>query len=142
MKNNTEAFASGCDLWVLIDDANTHWWKEINFHSAFLLSSMQKHKTEGFTRSVSNETENILNETEFPKFDFKSDSKILFIGTENHFLNRWIAVIQNKTDIELPEFQKNLKTLKPNNIRFFFDIALPTGLKSSFPQFQIISDSH
>jgi hypothetical protein len=142
MKSNLEAFSAGCDLWVLIDDSNSHWWKEINFQSAFLLSSLQKHKTESFTRSVSNETENILKETEFPQYNFKSNSKLLFIATQNHFQNRWIALIQNATDITQPEFQENIQTLKPNNIRFFFNPNLSPGLKSSFPQLEIISDSH
>jgi hypothetical protein len=142
MKNNTAAFASGCDLWILIDDPNSIWWKEINFSTAFLLSSLAVHKLNSFTNATSNEAEFILKQTEFPKYDFKSKSKILFINTENHFLNRWLCLIEKKEDLQSTDFLNNIKNLRCQNIRFFFETELSTSLKASFPAAEFISDSH
>ena len=142
MKNNTAAFAPGCDLWVLIDDPDSNWWQEINFGSAFLLSSLSVHKLNSFTNATSNEAEFILKETEFPRYDFKSNSKILFINSENHFLNRWLCLVEKKEDIESADFLNNVKNLKCRNIRFFFQTELSPSLKASFPAAEFISDSH
>ena len=142
MKNKTDAFTSGCDLWVLIDNPNSHWWKEINFNTAFLLSALAAHKLNSFTNATSNEAEFILKQTEFPKYDFKFKSKILFINSENHFLNRWLCLIEKKEDLESTDFLNNVKSLKCQNIRFFFQTELSPSLKASFPAAEFISDSH
>ena len=140
MKSNTP-FSAGCDLWILLNQPDSYWWKEIDFQSAFLLSNLNKHTENPFTRSISSEVENILKETDFPKSNFKSESKLIFIATQNHFLNRWICLIDNVTDIQSDEFANNLKNLKCNNIRFFCKLSLTASLKSSFPNAEFISDS-
>jgi hypothetical protein len=139
--NNSTYLSSGCDLWVLINDSQSYWWNEINFHSSFLLSTLKKHESTSFTRSVSNETDAILLKTEFPKLDFKSKSKLTFIASQNHFSNRWICLMENISEVHSDEFINNVKNLKCKNIRFFFETDLPAGLKTSFPNAEFISDS-
>ncbi len=142
MKNNSTALGPGCDLWVILDQPNSYWWQELNFRSAFLLSALTKNKAHSFTRSVSNETEHILNETHFPKFNFKSNSELIFLATANHFLNRWVCLLEKPEDVESDDFVKNIKSLGCNNIRFFFQKNLSPGLKASFPNCEFVSDSH
>ncbi len=139
MKNNS-ALAAGSDLWVLVDD-ESGWWKKINFHTGFLLSALKKHQTNSFTRSVSNETDAILAQTEFPKINFKSISKLTYVASQNHFQNRWICLLENVDDIHTDEFMNNACGLQCNNIRFFFQSELSPGLKASFPNAEFISDS-
>jgi len=141
MKNNL-AFKSGCDLWVVINNPESYWWKEIDFKSAFLFSSLKKHSEGSFTQASSAQVEAVLKETEFPKFNFKSGSKLTFVGTQNHFLNRWICLIENPSDIDSEDFIKSTQGLGFQNIRFFFEIKLSARFKARFPNAEFISDSH
>lgn len=142
LDSKANALSSGYDLWVVIDSPDSYWWKELNFRSSFLLSSLTQRKAHAFTRSVSNETEHILKETHFPALNFKSDSKTIFIATENHFFNRWLCILENANDLKSEDFLKNVRNLKCNNLRIFFSTEIPPSLRASFPNIQIISDSH
>lgn len=135
-------FAAGCDMWILVNDPESFWWKQINFFTGFLLSSLNQKIKKGFTHSISQETENILNQTDLPHFNFKSESRIVYVCVENHFQTRWLCLLPTAQDISSDELLGNLKNLKCNNLRLFTMADIPASLKASFPDLQIVSDSH
>jgi hypothetical protein len=135
-------FSAGCDMWILVNNPDSFWWKQINFFTGFLLSSLNQKIKNGFTNSISQETENILNLTDLPHFNFKSDSRIVYVCVENHFQTRWLCLLPSAQDLGSDELLRNLKNLKCNNFRLFSSIDVPTSLKASFPDLQIVSDSH
>ncbi len=135
-------FSAGCDMWILVNDPESFWWKQINFFTGFLLSSLNQKIKKGFTNSISQETENILKLTDLPRFNFKSDSRTVYICVENHFHTRWLCLLPSAKDIGSDELLSNLKNLKCNNLRLFSMSDVPASLKASFPDLQIVSDSH
>lgn len=141
-KKHSEAFSAGCDLWIVVNNQDSIWWQKINFNAGFLLSSIKESQKNSFTQPVPNETLNILTKTNFPTHDYKSSSNIVFIGTENHFLNRWICLIENATDLESKDFLSNLKNLQVQRIRCFFEASASPSLKASFAAIEFVSDSH
>ena len=93
-------------------------------------------------KMISQETENILKLTDLTRFNFKSDSRTVYICVENHFHTRWLCLLPSAKDIGSDELLSNLKNLKCNNLRLFSMSDVPASLKASFPDLQIVSDSH
>ncbi len=134
-------FSAGCDMWILINNPDSFWWKQINFSTGFLLSSLNQKIKTSFTHSTSQETENILSNTGLPRFDFKIKSEIIYINVQNHFLTKWLCLLNSPQDLQSADFKKNLQGLKCKNLRFFMNTDIPASLSASFPDLQIVSDS-
>ena len=105
-------FSAGCDMWILINDPESYWWKQINFFSGFLLSSLNQKLKSRFTNSISQEAENILSQTNLPRLDYKIESNIVYLCVQNHFQTRWICLVSSAQDLGTDELLKNLKNLK------------------------------
>ena len=141
-QKQSEALSAGCDLWIVLNNPDSLWWQKINFNSGFLFSTLTESQKNSFTQPVPIENINILNKTNFPAFNYKSNSKVVFIGTENHFLNRWICLIESVSDLESKDFLSNLKNLQVKRIRCFFDASDSPSLKASFATTEFVSGSH
>ena len=138
--NNTypiEAFSPGYNAWLVSQNPNSKWWKEINFQTGFLLSRLLHDKKT--PRPL--ELQKIIDETQMPVSNFQIESNVVFIGTQNHFPNHWLCVIDESTKWSEEHLIENLKRLKCSSVRVFAPLKVTPSLKSSFPNIDFVSDS-
>ena len=123
--NTTEAtaFSDGASLWIIKNDPSLFWWKKLDVNSRYLLSqSLLNQKKQTLTQ-----LQNIITATNLnlPKSNY--DQNQLLLGSEDHFLNKWILLWNNLSESELVELVERVATqLKAQSIRFFLDAkAIP-----------------
>lgn len=134
-----DAFCAGADLWVVQSNQNK-WWQELDFKSGFLLSSSLLFQKNNDISKVTG----IVERTELVPLDFNVSTENLLLGTENHFFNKWILVL-NTDDLEssLVEIAHISKKLNAKGLRFF---AFPkndildttTRLSASLPEISFV----
>ena len=115
--NSTEALKPGAELWVVKNDSQSKWWQELDFRSGFLLSKCLFHHR----RPVATKVNEILEVTEFPKFQFIDNSNNLLVGSSDHFANKWILLWQDdpaETEATIHEISQSLKF---KSVRLFSD---------------------
>jgi hypothetical protein len=114
----TEAFTSGAELWIIKNDPALPWWSKIDFSSSYLLS-------ENFFRPEKTVSEQLLSILEATKFDthVASNSKnFILLGTQDHFLNKWILVWNQLSEPQVVDCIVELsEKLKFSSVRFFSD---------------------
>jgi len=129
----------GRDIWVLLNQPH-FWWDEIDFRTGYQLSSLQKKFKTGFTKSKSSQVEKIAHDIQFPVPHIQIESPFLFVQASNNLKTRWLCLVQSVSDLNHPSFEKNLNSLNCRKIRFFSPLEIPTGLKTSFPDTEFISE--
>lgn len=123
----SNAFCEGAHLWIIKNDPSLFWWKKIDLNSKYLLSeSLLKQK-----KQTTTELQNIIAATniKFSKNIYPQNH--LLLGSEDHFLNKWILLWNDLADIELIELVERVTLqLKTPSIRFFSDSQVLPELKS------------
>ncbi len=140
------SLAIGADIWILENNSAAYWWKKIDFQSGFFLSKLGSQRQTGFVNSESLQTQKIVKQTEFPQSCFKTSTSPIFIGTENHFFNKWICLVENLDELKKSEVIDQFTNLNCLNLRLFIEnekktnsIELLSSLKARFSSVEIIS---
>lgn len=123
----SNAFCEGASLWIIKNDPTLFWWKKMDLHAKYLLSeSLLKNK-----RPPPVELQNILHATNLKLSKLKYSHDALLLGTEDHFLNKWILLWDNLADDVLVDFIETASLqLRAPSIRLFSDIKILPQLKS------------
>jgi hypothetical protein len=125
--SEADAFTDGAQLWVIKNDPALFWWKKLDVHSKYLLS-------ENFfkiAKSTASELQTIINATNL-KMPLSSNSfDHLLVGSEDHFLNKWILLWNELSENELIELISKTSTqLKSNSIRLFSNSEIVAALQT------------
>ena len=113
-----EAFNEGADLWVISNDPQLLWWEKLDFQSRHLLTKNYLHeKTIPPAELIDIVKATSLNQLE--KLNLKN---YVLLGTEDHFLNKWVLVYAKMPPTELAETIEDLsRKLNFTAVRFFSD---------------------
>jgi len=127
-----------CKIWVLVDNPESYWWKEIDFHSGFLLSEIRNHKKQ----SRPAELQQIVDLTKWPAKESQHNYHHTIISCKNHFNADWIFLIH-----DLKSFKQNelVKFIEDNNIkalRCFGPFEPETSLKSRLDHCDLVSETN
>lgn len=123
----TNAFCEGANLWIIKNDPTLYWWKKIDLHSKYLLSESFLKKN----RPPVAELQNILDATNIKLAKLKYTKDHLLLGTEDHFLNKWVLLWDNLTENELVDLiESSSVQLRITSIRLFSDSQILADLKS------------
>lgn len=111
----SEAFSSGSDLWVIPNNSNLNWWNELDFRSGYLFS-----KTVLFQKSSESvKLREVIQNTGIPKVNHPTETKSILLGTEDHFFNKWVYLIDEYAAENIQEILKVCQKLHCNSMRFF-----------------------
>ncbi len=116
-----QALDVGSDLWVIENNVNSIWWQKLDFYTQFLLTKTQLHKK----TECAPELLRIIEATNLPVKQQNYSDQFILIGTENHFLNKWVLLYQNVEPASLVhEIIKLSDSLKFSSLRIFTDIQV------------------
>lgn len=123
----SNAFCEGASLWIIKNDPTLFWWKKLDVHAKYLLSeSLLKNKSPTVIG-----LQNILDATNLKLSNLKYSPDALLLGTEDHFLNKWVLLWDNLTDDELVDLIETTSLqLRAPSIRLFSDAKILPQLKS------------
>lgn len=123
----SNAFREGANLWIIKNDPTLFWWKKIDLHAKYLLSeSLLKKK-----RQTVLGLQNILDATNLKLSKLKYSQDHLLLGTEDHFLNKWVLLWDSLSETELIDLIENSSLqLRATSIRLFSDAKILPALKS------------
>jgi hypothetical protein len=111
----SQALNAGADLWVIKNDPGLFWWGKLDFYSHFLLSQVQL-KPETFTPQA---LQKIIQETSFSTQSSVHIENHILLGSEAHFLNKWILVWSG-SEVELADVICDMvANLKVGSVRLF-----------------------
>ena len=114
--SETEAFLGGADLWVVKNDPSLRWWSKLDLASAYLLS-------ENFFRAEKEIPSQLIDILEAISLNPTPQSHLknfVLLGTEDHFLNKWLLVWNNLSDSQLNDSILELsEKMHFNSVRFF-----------------------
>ena len=139
------SLAAGAEIWI-VENRPSYWWKQIDFHSGFLLSRLAAKDKMGFVHAQSLQTQKIVKLTELPSLHFKESTSVTFIGSQNHFLNKWICLVYSLNELEKPKLYEQFINLGCKDLRVFTDDEKMdestepiAGLKARFSSVEVIS---
>lgn len=91
------AFSEGASLWIIRNNPSLIWWQKLDVNSHYLLSqSLTKGRT---------------------------SQNYLLLGSEDHFLNKWILLWNDLDETSLAKLIERVATqLRTASIRVFSDI--------------------
>ncbi len=123
----SNAFCEGASLWIIKNDPTLFWWKKMDLHAKYLLSeSLLKNKSPTVIG-----LQNILDATNLKLSKLKYSHDALLLGTEDHFLNKWVLLWDNLADAELVDLIETTSLqLHAPSIRLFSDVKILPKLKS------------
>ncbi len=126
------AFREGANLWIIKNNPSLIWWKKIDLSCGYLLSqNLLKQKT-----PKAPQLQNIIAATNLKLSDLKLSEKhqpqdYLLLGSEDHFLNKWILLCNDLSPAELLDLiEKVALNLQATSIRFFSDSSLVAELEA------------
>jgi hypothetical protein len=125
--SEADAFSEGAKLWIIKNDPKLRWWKKLDLHSKYLLSEnfLKKEK------STALELKTIINATNLKMSPSTMTQNHLLVGTEDHFLNKWILIWDKLSPNELIELiSKTSVQLKTDSIRLFSNSEIIAGLQA------------
>lgn len=120
-------FIDGADLWIIKNDPSLIWWKKIDLCSKYLLSqNLLKNK-----KQTAPQLENIIAMTNLKLSRNNCPTTYLLLGSEDHFLNKWILLWNELSPTEFVNLTEKIVTnLEVASIRFFSDSHLITELEA------------
>ena len=125
--SEADAFSEGAKLWIIKNDPKLGWWKKLDLHSKYLLSEnfLKKEK------STVLELKTIINATNLKMSPSTMTQNHLLVGTEDHFLNKWILIWDKLSPNELIQLiSKTSVQLKTDSIRLFSNSEIIAGLQA------------
>lgn len=125
--SEASAFSWGASLWIIKNDPSLIWWKKIDLNSKYLLSqSLTKQKRQTITQ-----LQNIITATNLKLSKNNQVQNHLLLGSEDHFLNRWILLWNDLDESELIDLiERAVTQLQAPSIRFFSDSKVIPKVKS------------
>ena len=111
----SKALSAGADLWIIKNDPALSWWSKLDFNSHYLLS-------QNFLKPEKNTPvalQNILQATSLDKMKKFSLENHILLGSEDHFLNKWILVWNGDDDTLADIICKAAEHLHAGSIRLF-----------------------
>jgi hypothetical protein len=131
--SEANAFSEGSPLWIIENDSSLVWWKKIDLGSKYLLS-------QNLLRPDlrANIRPNKLNSIPF----ININSNHLLLGSEDHFLSKWILLWKDLDQTELIDLIENTYlSLHVTAIRFFSESKIISKLETR-PSASLISMSY
>ncbi len=123
----SNAFCEGASLWIIKNDPTLFWWKKLDIHSKYLLSESLLKKR----RQTGAELQTILDATNLKLSKLKYSPDALLVGTEDHFLNKWVLLWDNLAENELLALIESVSLqLRTTSLRLFSDSKILPELKS------------
>ena len=123
----SNAFCEGASLWIIKNDPSLFWWKKLDIHSKYLLSESLLKKR----RQTGAELQTILDATNLKLSKLKYSPDALLVGTEDHFLNKWVLLWDNLAENELLGLIESVSLqLRTTSLRLFSDSKILPELKS------------
>lgn len=119
--SESNAFSEGSQLWIIKNDPTLIWWKKLDLNSKYLLSQNHLHEKKPKHAKL----ENIILATKLNFFSNKFSSNYILVGSEDHFLNKWILLWNDMPQSEALQIIESV-TIKLNavSIRFFSNSEL------------------
>ena len=112
----SNAFCEGASLWIIKNDPTLFWWKKLDIHSKYLLSESLLKKR----RQTGAELQTILDATNLKLSKLKYSPDALLVGTEDHFLNKWVLLWDNLAENELLGLIESVSLqLRTTSLRLF-----------------------
>lgn len=118
-----KATSAGSELWVVKNDPSLLWWAKLDFGSHFLLSQNLL-KPE---KSTPEALQNIIQATSFTTHQSKNIDSHVLLGSEDHFLNKWILLWSGGESIIADVITEAMTTLKVGSVRLFSDSKVLLG---------------
>lgn len=113
--SKNDAFKAGSEIWVIQNDSLNSWWQELDFRSGFLLSKcLYRNKLQTSSKIIE-----ILEQTQLNRIEFNEDENFLLIGTQDHFLNKWIFLWNQNNNQLIDKLEEIAFSQKVKSIRFF-----------------------
>lgn len=123
----SNAFCDGASLWIIKNDPALFWWKKLDLHSKYLLSESLLKKN----RLPAQELQSILEATNLKLAKMKYSQDLLLLGTEDHFLNKWVLLWDNLDPKDLIDLIESTSLqLRATSIRLFSDVKILPDLKT------------
>lgn len=125
--SEASAFSEGADLWIIKNDPSLIWWKKIDLHSKYLLSqSLAKQK-----KQTVSQLQNIITATNLKLSKNNQVQNHILLGSEDHFLNKWILLWNDLDESELIDLiERTTNQLRTPSLRFFSDSKVIPKIKS------------
>ena len=111
----SQAFSAGDDLWVVKNDFNNKWWNQIDFRSGFLLSHCLFHHK----KQMPHQLAQIIESTELGLTNPPTPPSALVLGSQAHFLNKWILIWQDSIEQTTSQIEQMIDPLRIQSVRFF-----------------------
>jgi len=124
-----------CRVWVLVDDPNSFWWKEIDFHSGFLLSEIHNHKK----TLRPTELQKVIEITKWPAKDHSVKTSWTLVSCKNHFAADWIFLIHDLWSFKQADLLKFIEDNNIKSLRCFAPFEPETSLKSRLEHCDLVS---
>ncbi|MEQ1722568.1 MAG: hypothetical protein ABL930_05290 [Pseudobdellovibrio sp.] len=125
--SESDAFSEGAKLWIIKNDPKLGWWKRLDVHSKYLLSENYFKKE----KSTASELQTIINATNLKMSPSSITQDNLLVGSEDHFLNKWILLWDELSEVELIDLiSKTSAQLKTDSIRLFSNSEILAGLQT------------
>lgn len=133
-----QALAAGDELWIIRNDPTLDWWKLLDLRSKYLLSENLLREKKELPENI----KSILNATNIKLSKPKYQQSCLLLGTQDHFLNKWILIWQDVAQKELSDLvEQCILQLNTKSVRFFSDSSIAQEL-STRPMASSISISY
>lgn len=121
------AFCEGSNLWIIKDDPSLLWWKKIDLGTKYLLSQNLIKKNNQHQQLLT--PTNLNTQLNLTKRNYLFNS--LLLGSEDHFLNRWILLWRDLSEFELSELiESTCFSLQTKTLRFFSDSKIIKELEA------------
>jgi hypothetical protein len=125
--SESDAFSGGAELWIIKNDPKLDWWKKLDLHSQYLLSEIFFKKE----KSTASELQTIINATNLKMSSSSMTQNHILVGTEDHFLNKWILMWDELSELELIELiSKTSAQLKTDSLRLFSNSEIIAELQA------------
>ena len=125
--SESNAFLNGSDLWIIRNDPYLVWWKKIDLSSKYLLSQNLLNQK----KQIIPQLENIIAATNLKLSRNIYKQNHLLLGSEDHFLNKWVLLWSDLDASELIALIEEVAVnLQARSIRFFSDSKIIAELET------------
>lgn len=111
----SQALDAGADLWVIKNDPGLYWWGKLDFNSRFLLSQVQLQPEKSTPQAL----QKIIQATSFNTQSNIHIQNHVLLGSENHFLNKWILTWSGSEEELVDVICETVGNLQVSSLRLF-----------------------
>lgn len=135
---NANLSATSCNLWVIVENNDSYWWKQLNFNSGFLLSEVQRFRKTPQPLELSH----LIQKVKWPQHSDPVDKPWTLVGCKNHFEADWLFLIHDLKEFRNKDLEQVVEQLQVKNLRCFAPFEPSPGLKARLKHCDLVSDSN